>query len=75
MMFKQFDRRRRNGKIARLPVALRDSVDKMLLAGATYREIVQFLRENDVELSLCKAIPLHHAAAAHGTGKLQAPVG
>ena len=51
MMFKQFDRRRRNGKIARLPVALRDSVDKMLLAGATYREIVQFLRENDVELS------------------------
>ena len=30
MMFKQFDRRRRNGKIARLPVALRDSVDKML---------------------------------------------
>lgn len=50
-MFKQFDRRRRNGKIARLPVALRDSVDKMLLAGATYREIVQFLRENDVELS------------------------
>ena len=32
-------------------MALRDSVDKMLLAGATYREIVQFLRENDVELS------------------------
>lgn len=50
-MFKQFERRRRNGKIARLPVALRDSVDKMLLAGVSYREIVQFLRENDVELS------------------------
>ncbi len=50
-MFKQFDRRRRNGKISRLPIALRDSVDKMLMAGATYREIVQFLRENDVELS------------------------
>lgn len=50
-MFKQFDRRRRNGIIARLPIALRDSVDKMLLAGAPYREIVQFLRENDVELS------------------------
>lgn len=80
-MFKQFDRRRRNGKIARLPVALRDSVDKMLLAGATYREIVQFLRENDVELSrqarmqLCKAVSLYHAAAAHGAGKLQAPAG
>lgn len=50
-MSKQFERRRRNGKIARLPVVLRDSVDKMLLAGVSYREIVQFLRENDVELS------------------------
>lgn len=50
-MLKQFDRRRRNGKVARLPTVLRDSVDKMLLAGAPYREIVQFLRENDVELS------------------------
>lgn len=51
MMFGPVTRRRRNGKIARLPMALRDSVDKMLLAGAPYREIVQFLRENDVELS------------------------
>ncbi len=50
-MFGPFTRRRRNGKIAWLPVALRDSVDKLLLAGAPYREIVQFLRENDVELS------------------------
>lgn len=50
-MFTQFTRRRRNGKVARLPTALRDSVDKLLLSGVSYREIVEFLRENDVELS------------------------
>ena len=51
MFFNIRKERRRTGKIDKLPVALKDSVDNLLLAGAPYREIVQFLRENDVELS------------------------
>ena len=51
MFFNIRKERRRTGKIDKLPVALKDSVYNLLLAGAPYREIVQFLRENDVELS------------------------
>lgn len=44
-------RRRRNGKIDRLPPALREEVDQMILAGFTYREIVEYLQMQGVQLS------------------------
>lgn len=50
-MFEQFTRRRRTGKVARLPEVLLGSVEKMLLAGVTYREIVEYLRTHDEILS------------------------
>ena len=43
--------RRRNGIIDKLPALLRESVDQMLLAGITYREIVEYLRQKDIILS------------------------
>ncbi len=44
-------RRRSTGKVDRLPPELKDTVEQMLLTGATYKEIVQFLRENGQEMS------------------------
>lgn len=44
-------RRRSTGKIDRLPDELRDTVEQMLLAGQTYREIVEYLAEHEVTLS------------------------
>ncbi|MFV0399102.1 MAG: phage protein Gp27 family protein [Oscillospiraceae bacterium] len=43
--------RRRSGKIDRLEPKLRDNVDKMLSNGATYREIVEYLAGEGVQLS------------------------
>lgn len=43
--------RRRNGIIDKLNVDLRDAVDQMLLSGAPYREIVEFLGDEGVTLS------------------------
>ena len=45
------ERRRRTGKVDRLPPELKDTVEQMLLTGCTYREIVAYLRENGEEMS------------------------
>ena len=44
-------KRRANGTIDKLKPALKDTVDQMLLSGQTYREICQYLAENDVKLT------------------------
>lgn len=44
-------RRRSTGKVDRLPPELKDTVEQMLLTGATYKEIVQYLREHGEEMS------------------------
>lgn len=44
-------RRRSTGKIDKLPDALRETVEQMLLAGQSYREIVEYLAEHEVMLS------------------------
>lgn len=44
-------KRRANGTIDKLNPALKDTVDQMLLSGQTYREICQYLAENDVQLT------------------------
>lgn len=43
--------RRANGKIDKLQPELKDTVDQMLISGQSYREIVSYLAENDVEIS------------------------
>lgn len=43
--------RRGNGKIDRLPTHLKISVEQMLLAGMSYREIVDFLADNNEYMS------------------------
>jgi hypothetical protein len=47
----QTERRRSTGKVDRLPPELKDTVEQMLLAGCTYKEIVTFLKENGEEMS------------------------
>lgn len=44
-------KRRAVGKIDKLPAELKDTVDQMLLSGQTYREICQYLAENEVQLT------------------------
>lgn len=44
-------RRRSTGKVDRLPPELKDTVEQMLLTGATYKEIVGYLKENGQEMS------------------------
>lgn len=44
-------RRRRIGKIDKLEPMLKDTVEQMLLTGSTYKEIVEFLKENGEEMS------------------------
>lgn len=44
-------RKRGMGKIDKLPEELREVVEQMLLAGQTYREIVEYLSEHNVTLS------------------------
>lgn len=44
-------RRRSSGKIDRLPDDLRETVEQMLLAGQSYREIVEYLGEHEIRLS------------------------
>ena len=44
-------KRRRNGKIDRLDPKLRNNVDKMISKGATYREVVEYLAGEGVQLS------------------------
>ena len=43
--------RRRTGKIDRLDLQTKSEVEKMILSGSTYREIVEYLKTQDVELS------------------------
>jgi len=43
--------RRRTGKVDRLPVEVRANVEQMLLSGVTYREIVEYLKEEGFSLS------------------------
>jgi hypothetical protein len=45
------NQRRRNGKIDRLEATQKDAVNQMLLSGASYREVVEYLREYGVQLS------------------------
>ena len=44
-------RRRSTGKVDRLPPELKDTVEQMLLTGCTYKEIVNYLKENGEEMS------------------------
>ncbi|MBS9782634.1 MAG: DUF3486 family protein [Arcobacter sp.] len=43
--------RRRIGKIDKLPLNLKDTVEQMLLTGATYKEIVSYLKDNGQDMS------------------------
>ena len=43
-------KRRATGTIDKLNPALKETVDQMLLSGQTYREICEYLSENDVKL-------------------------
>lgn len=43
---------RKHGIIDDLPAELKDTVEQMLLTGATYSEIVEFLGKNQVSLSI-----------------------
>ena len=45
------ERRRSIGKVDKLPPELKDTVEQMLLTGSTYKEIVEFLKENGEEMS------------------------
>lgn len=45
------NRKRSTGEIDRLPDPLKDTVEQMLLGGNSYREIVNYLQENEVKLS------------------------
>lgn len=42
---------RKSSTIDKLPVDTKETVDQMLLSGRPYREIVEFLKENEVQLS------------------------
>lgn len=42
---------RGHSTIEKLPDDLRETVEQMLLANMTYREVVEYLRDNDVKLS------------------------
>lgn len=44
-------KRRANGTIDKLKPALKDTVDQMLLSGQSYREICEYLAENEVQLT------------------------
>lgn len=44
-------KRRAVGTIDKLQPAIKDTVDQMLLAGTTYREICQYLADNEVQLT------------------------
>ncbi len=44
-------RNRSTGKIDRLPVHLKDTVEQMLLGGGTYKEIVAFLKDSSQDVS------------------------
>lgn len=44
-------RRRSVGKIDKLELSLKETVEQMLITGSTYREIVVYLKENDQEVS------------------------
>ena len=45
------NQRRRNGKIDKLPTEIREEVEQRILTGVSYREIVEYLKTQDVELS------------------------
>lgn len=40
------NQKRGNGKVAKLPVQHRDTVEQMLLSGMSYREVVEYLKQN-----------------------------
>lgn len=44
-------RKRSAGKIDKLPAPIKDNVEQMILTGVTYREIVEYLKQNEVTLS------------------------
>ncbi len=43
--------RRKIGKVDKLDAHLKDTVEQMLLTGSTYKEIVQYLKDNGEEMS------------------------
>ena len=43
---------RKHSKIDKLPSDLKDSVEQMLMAGDRYADIVNYLRDNEVEISI-----------------------
>ena len=45
-----FETRPRNGKVARLPEATRDQINRMIEDGATYRAIIEKLRQSATQL-------------------------
>lgn len=68
-------KRRAVGTIDKLKPELKDTVDQMLLSGQTYREICQYLADNEVKLTQasvsCKAISSKCKRATNSTGKFQ----
>lgn len=43
---------RKHSKIDNLPTSLKDTVEQMLMAGEKYSDIVDFLKQNEVEISI-----------------------
>lgn len=55
---------RKHSKVDRLPDALKETVEQMLLAGATYAEIIDYLKDNGQSISqasLCRYAQDYHA--------------
>ncbi len=43
---------RKHSKIDKLPSSLKDAVEQMMMAGEKYSDIVDFIKENDFEISI-----------------------
>lgn len=55
---------RKHSKVDKLPSALKETVEQMLLAGSTYAEIIDYLRDNGQSISqasLCRYAQDYHA--------------
>ncbi len=43
---------RKHSKVDRLPASLKDAVEQMMMAGEKYSDIVDFIKENDFDISI-----------------------
>ncbi len=58
---------RKHSKVDKLPTPIRETVEQMLLAGATYAEIIDYLKNNGQSISqasLCRYAQDYHANVA-----------